>query len=235
MIRAIVTDIEGTTSSIHFVHRVLFPYATAALPDYVRRHAQDADVAPLLDVVAAEAGLALGDVEGVIEALLAWSAEDRKHTVLKALQGRIWAAGYATAAFRAHVYPDVPPALAAWQAAGWPLYVYSSGSVQAQQLFFGHTEAGDLLPRFSGFFDTTSGGKRVAQSYRTIAEHIGEAPAGLLFLSDVVEELDAARTAGWQTCLLLREAKEMPAAVNGHHCVGSFADIDPARWTETHA
>lgn len=210
-VRGIVTDIEGTTSSIHFVHQVLFPFARAALPDFVRAHAEDAQVRPWLDQVADEAGLARHDLAGMTAALLAWMDEDRKHTALKALQGLIWAGGYASGAYLAHLYPDVASALRRWRAADIPLFVYSSGSIAAQQLFFGHSEAGDLRPLFSGYFDTTSGGKREASSYHRIAAAIGVAPEHLLFLSDIREELDAAAAAGWQTAQLVREHAAVPA------------------------
>lgn len=223
-VRAIVTDIEGTTSSIHFVHRVLFPYARAALPQYILAHADDGEVHPWLDQVANETGLARHDLAGLTAALIGWLDADRKHTALKALQGQIWAHGYARGEYRAHLYPEVAAALRRWHAAGIPLYVYSSGSIQAQQLFFGHSEAGDLRPLFSGYFDTTSGGKRELQSYRNIAAAIGVPAGELLFLSDIREELDAAAQAGWQTVQLVREA-ERPPAGSAHPAVADFDAI----------
>ena len=224
-VSAIVTDIEGTTSSIHFVPPLLFPFARAALPDFVRGHADQAQVRPWLDQVAAETGIAPDDLDGLIAVLRSWMDEDRKHTALKAVQGLIWAEGYAGGAFAAHLYPEVAAALRRWHAAGIALYVYSSGSIAAQQLFFGHSTAGDLRPLFSGYFDTTSGGKRETPSYHRIATAIGLAPEQLLFLSDIREELDAAATAGWYTTQLVREDAPLPA--DGRHLV--VRDFDALR------
>ncbi|KAF1719158.1 acireductone synthase [Pseudoxanthomonas wuyuanensis] len=227
-ISAILTDIEGTTSSISFVKDVLFPYARRALPAFVREHGNEPEVRRWLDAVATEHGSICND-DVIVETLQGWIDLDRKHTALKALQGMIWQAGYRDADFTAHIYPDAAPVLRRWFEAGYRLYVYSSGSVPAQKLFFGHSDAGDLTPLFSGWFDTEVGGKREADSYRRIAESIGMAPGSILFLSDVVEELDAARDAGLQTQLIDR-LQDYPeprtgAAANGHPQVSSFADI----------
>lgn len=230
MSRAIVTDIEGTTSSIAFVKEVLFPYARAALPAFVREHGHKPEVRQWLDNAAMDVGSVCMD-SVLVEVLQGWIDEDRKHTALKALQGMIWQAGYQQGDYRAHIYPDVAPVLRAWHAAGHPLYVYSSGSVAAQKLFFGHSEAGDLSGLFSGWFDTEIGGKREAQSYRRITQAIGRAPNDIVFLSDVVEELDAAREAGLDTILLDRR-EDYPAArtgeaAHGHHRVERFDEITP--------
>lgn len=171
-----------------------------------------------MDAVAAEIGAA-GPDACITEVLQGWIDEDRKHTALKALQGMIWKAGYENADFHAHVYPDAVERLRAWQAQGLPLYVYSSGSVGAQKLFFAHSEAGDLLPLFSGHFDTEIGGKREAASYTRIAESLGLPPAEILFLSDVVEELDAAREAGMATALIDRP-QDYPQPREGEACHG---------------
>ena len=227
-IRAILTDIEGTTSSISFVKDVLFPYARRALPRYVAAHGREPAVRKWLDAVATENGGLCEDAM-IVEVLQGWIDEDRKHTALKALQGMVWADGYRSVDFTAHIYPDAAPALHAWKEAGLPLYVYSSGSVPAQRLFFGHSDAGDLTPMFSGWFDTEIGGKREADSYRRIAEAIGMAPSDILFLSDVVEELDAAREAGLATVLIDRREDYPQArtgdAAHGHTRVESFADV----------
>ena len=228
MLRAILTDIEGTTSSISFVKDVLFPYARRALPGFVHAHGQEPEVRRWLDAVATEHGSICQD-EVIVETLQGWIDQDRKHTALKALQGMIWEAGYRDADFTAHIYPDAAPALRRWYEAGYPLYVYSSGSVPAQKLFFGHSDAGDLTPLFSGWFDTEIGGKREADSYHAIAERIGVAPGEILFLSDVVEELDAAREAGLRTQLIDRvqdypQPREGDRA-HGHPRVSSFADV----------
>ena len=231
MTRAILTDIEGTTSSISFVKDVLFPYARRALPGFVAAHRDDPEVRRWLDVVATEHGSICND-DVIVETLQGWIDQDRKHTALKALQGMIWKAGYRDADFTAHIYPDAAPALREWHAAGLPLYVYSSGSVPAQQLFFGHSDAGDLAPLVSDWFDTEIGGKREAGSYQRIAERIGLDAAQIVFLSDVVEELDAAREAGLQTVLVDRlEDYPQPRegeATHGHVRVTRFSDIQLA-------
>jgi enolase-phosphatase E1 len=227
-VRAILTDIEGTTSSISFVKDVLFPYARRALPAFVRDHGREPDVRHWLDAVATEHGAVCTD-ETIVEILQGWIDEDRKHTALKALQGMIWKAGYRNADFTAHLYPDAAEALREWRAAGLPLYVYSSGSVPAQKLFFGHSDAGDLTALFADWFDTEIGGKREASSYARIAGSIGLPPGEVVFLSDVVEELDAARDAGMQTVLVDRRADYPQAregeATHGHRRVESFADV----------
>lgn len=221
-IKAILTDIEGTTSAVSFVFDVLFPYAKQHLPEFVRKHAEDPEVALQIGAVRLDSGEPEATVERVIDILLEWIAEDRKATPLKALQGMIWKQGYEAGELKGHVYPDAVQSLKTWHAQGYELYVYSSGSIQAQQLIFGCSEAGDLTPLFKGYFDTTSGPKREAQSYRHITESIGCPPGKVLFLSDIVEELDAAQAAGMLTCGLAREGGEL----KGHATVSSFADID---------
>ena len=226
--QAILTDIEGTTSSISFVKNVLFPYARQALPGCVAEHGQDPDVRRWLDAVATEIGGACQD-SLVVETLQGWIDQDRKHTALKALQGRIWDAGYRRGDYTAHFYPEVTAVLKGWHASGLPLYVYSSGSVPAQKLFFGFSDAGDLSPLVSGWFDTEVGGKREADSYRRIVQAIGVPAGEILFLSDVVEELDAAREAGLQTRLIDRlDDYPLPRtgqATNGHERVENFQQI----------
>jgi len=204
MIKAILTDIEGTTSSLSFVKDILFPYARACLADYVGAHRDNSEVRRCLDDVRAIAGAALTDAQ-VIEQLIRWIDEDRKITPLKALQGLIWEHGYKENAFQGHVYDDAANQLRAWQQRGLRLFVYSSGSVYAQKLIFGHTAFGNLTSLFAGYFDTTVGGKREADSYRKIALAINVPPQDILFLSDIKEELDAATTAGMQTVWLVRD------------------------------
>jgi enolase-phosphatase E1 len=225
-IKAILTDIEGTTSAVSFVFDVLFPYAAKHLPAFVRQHAGRADVAEQLAVVRRDSNEPQADVERVIEILLGWIAEDRKATPLKALQGMVWEQGYQAGQLKGHVYPDAVDALKGWHQEGYQLFVYSSGSIQAQKLIFGCSEAGDLTPLFSGYFDTTSGPKREAQSYANITQAINVEVGQILFLSDIVEELDAARAAGMATCGLAREGGELA----GHVTVDSFARIHPANF-----
>lgn len=221
-IRAILTDIEGTTSSIDFVHQTLFPYARAHLRHFLRAHARRPEVAMHLHAVAEAEGrqLTLEDAGDVLER---WIAEDRKATPLKALQGMIWAEGYAAGELKGHVYPDTPDYLRRWHAQGLRLYVYSSGSVEAQQLIFGHTDYGDLTPLFSGYFDTLVGGKREVGSYRNILEQIGLPAGDVLFLSDIGEELDAAREAGLATTQLLRDDKTR--AFPQHPAARDFSEV----------
>jgi len=226
----ILTDIEGTTSSISFVKDVLFPYARRELPRFVAEHGHEPEVRRWLDQVAIENGGLCQDAM-IVETLQGWIDEDRKHTALKALQGMVWTAGYRNADFTAPVYPDAVAALRRWHGNGHRLAVYSSGSVPAQKLLFSHTDAGDLSGLFSGWFDTTVGGKREAASYARIAGELGVEPGAILFLSDVVAELDAARDAGMDTVLLDRP-QDYPQsrtgeAAGGHRRVESFDEITP--------
>ena len=227
MKKTILTDIEGTTSSISFVKDVLFPYARRALPDFVRQHGGEPEVRYWLDQAAVDAGSMCQD-DMIVELLQGWIDEDRKHPALKALQGLIWADGYASGEYVAHVYPDAVAALRQWKADGIAMFVYSSGSVAAQKLLFGHSSAGDLRSLFNGYFDTAVGGKREAQSYRNVLGALGLPADDVVFLSDVVEELDAAREAGMQTVLVdRREDYPQPRtgdACHGHRRVESFSN-----------
>lgn len=221
--KAILLDIEGTTTAIRFVHDVLFPYAKRALPEYVRANHADATVAALLDDVREVARIDDTGVEVVIEELLRWIEEDRKATPLKSLQGLMWQAGYQDGDFKGHVYSDTAPSLQRWGDSGLKLYVYSSGSVKAQKLLFGHSEVGDLRQHFAGYFDTKVGHKREAASYCSIADQTGFAPSEILFLSDVVEELDAARQAGMATTQLVRD--EDTQAGDQHPVARNFSEV----------
>jgi enolase-phosphatase E1 len=198
-IQAVLLDIEGTTSSIAFVAETLFPYARQHLAAYVAAHPDDS--APILAEVAAEEP---GDP---IATLLRWIDEDRKATPLKTLQGMIWAEGYADGTLDGHVYADTPEAMRRWKAQGLRTYIYSSGSIAAQKLIFGHSTAGDLTPLLSGYFDTTTGPKREALSYTRIAEVIELAPAAILFVSDMAPEVAAARAAGMEALLIDRQGE----------------------------
>lgn len=230
MITTILTDIEGTTSSISFVKDVLFPYARERLPAFVITHSDLPEVQHWLHAAAEEAGLVSASEQEMIDLLVGWIDADRKSTALKALQGMIWADGYANGEFRAHLYPEVSARLREWHAQGLRLYVYSSGSVAAQKLFFRHSEAGDLTPLFQGYFDTETGPKRDAESYRRIATTIGVPAGTILFLSDIEAELDAARAAGMRTVQLARAPMICPDA-SAHRCVADFDAIDTAAAT----
>ena len=206
MIRVILTDIEGTTSSISFVHDVLFPYSAEHMAQFVREGESDnIEIREQLDAVAQTSGVARDDIEGLIGVLDTWIREDRKETPLKTLQGMLWEQGYQQGAFRGHVYEDAAEYLQRWHDRGLRLFVYSSGSVKAQKLIFGFSEAGDLTPFFSGYFDTRIGGKKEPESYSNIINELGVEPRTVLFLSDVEAELQAAESAGMRTVWLIRE------------------------------
>lgn len=222
MIRAVLTDIEGTTSALAFVKDVLFPYARKHLPAFVRAHASTPEVRTLLNDVVTEAGKTLDD-EGIIQQLAAWMDEDRKATSLKSLQGLVWEAGYRDGDFTGHIYADARERLQEWHARKIRLFVYSSGSIAAQKLLFKYSDYGDLTPLFSGYFDTHMGPKREAASYRAILNVIGMPGSDVLFLSDIGAELDAARAAGLHTLQLVRAGTE-PAP--GHAQAASFSDIN---------
>ena len=200
-IRAVLTDIEGTTTPIAFVRDTLFPFARERLPGFLAAHGDEPEVARLIADTRD-----LAPDRDPLTALLGWMDADAKVTPLKALQGLIWDEGYREGLLQGQLYSDVAPALRQMQQRGLKLYVYSSGSAHAQRLIFGHSVDGDLVPLFGGFFDTTVGGKRSAGSYHAIAAETGHLPAEILFLSDVAEELEAAGAAGLATMQLVREA-----------------------------
>lgn len=220
-IKAILTDIEGTTTDINFVHKVLFPYAYEHLPGYLRSHADDEAVQSILTEAREVLGQLDADLETLISAFLNWIEQDKKVTVLKNLQGLIWVNGYENQDFTGHLYDDAYEYLQRWQQQGIGLYVFSSGSVKAQKLLFGHSDFGDLTPLFSGYYDTHIGHKREASAYRKITDDIGLPATEILFLSDIVEELDAAREAGMATVLLARGEP----VVSDHLVVENFQQI----------
>lgn len=208
-IRAVLTDIEGTTSAIAFVKDTLFPFAEAALDGFLEAHADAPAVAAILAEVP-------GDKKATLRR---WMAEDAKVTPLKSLQGLIWREGFEDGRLKGHLWPDVAPCLRAWHQGGLALAVYSSGSVEAQRLLFRHSEAGNLEPLFAGFFDTRVGAKREAASYAAIAAALATPPGAILFLSDVVAELDAAAASGLATCQLVRAGDGTVAGA--HHPVAA--------------
>lgn len=223
-IKAILTDIEGTTTSLSFVKDVLFPYADQHMHDFVVAHRQDPAVARLIDDVRMEVGKANLSLADAIAQLRQWVAEDKKVTPLKAIQGLMWEEGYRNGDFTGHVYADAVSYLRAWHEQGVKLYVYSSGSVYAQKLLFGYSDAGDLTPLFSGYFDTTIGHKREPEAYQRIVEAIGLPAEAILFLSDIREELDAAQQSGLKTCCLVRE--NQPTDGLQHPWVENFNKIN---------
>lgn len=221
-------DIEGTVGSIAFVRDVLFPYVEKHMHAFVRAHQDDPEVRGLLMEAAMEAGVDIHDLSSIMSALMRWQAEDRKVTPLKTLQGMIWEEGFISSGITGHIYDDALEALRRFAHAGIGLYIYSSGSIKAQKLLFGHTVAGDLLPLFSGFYDTTIGGKRERGSYERIAQEIGVATPSIVFFSDNVHELDAAREAGLQTVQLARP-QDQTVASEAHPAVTGFDGVELER------
>ena len=203
----ILMDIEGTTTSISFVHETLFPYALKKIPGFISTYANEPEVRACLQ----EAQKLVEKTEGrkipphlIGEQMCQWIRTDKKHTPLKTLQGLIWKNGYESGEYKSHIYSDVLPSWKSWKKAGIRLGIYSSGSVAAQQLLFTHTSAGDLTPFLSDYFDTTTGPKKEANSYRSISGTINCPPEDILFLSDMVDELLAAREAGLRGVHILR-------------------------------
>ncbi|EOC0106890.1 acireductone synthase [Cronobacter dublinensis] len=224
MIRAIVTDIEGTTTDIRFVHNVLFPYARERLERFIRSGEHREPVNLLLNELRGEIHQPAASVDQLLETLFKFMDEDSKSPALKSIQGHIWREGYVNGDFTGHLYPDVVPAMRRWSDQDIDIYIYSSGSVPAQKLLFSHSDEGDVSGLLSGFFDTHVGAKRQPSSYRNISMKTGVPVHQMLFLSDVREELDAARESGWKTIQLIRGE---PDPQSTHHQVSSFDDIHP--------
>lgn len=226
MIQFILMDVEGTTTSIHFVHQVLFPYASTYLRPFILEHIEVQKVAEQLQVVQEtvlkESGVSPTPKEA-IDTLEAWIVADRKHTALKALQGYLWREGYQNGAFKGHIYEDVVPAWDQWKKRKFLLGIYSSGSVEAQQLLFRYSDKGDLTPYLEVHFDTRIGHKRIPDSYVAIQKELVLPGSAMLFLSDVEAELDAAASAGVRTCQVVREDTQ---AANNHPIVHSFSEIE---------
>ena len=224
--KAVLLDIEGTTTPLAFVHEVLFPYARQRLEKACA--SGEPRYAVALAQLAAEYELeeeASKPDFGNGAPYAAWLMDrDRKSTGLKTLQGILWHDGYHTGRLISRIYDDVPPALARWKEAGIRMRVFSSGSVQAQKLLFRYSNQGDLSAFFEGFHDTTTGPKQEATSYAAIARSFELPPDEILFLSDVLAELDAARAAGFETGLLLRPGNKKVEA-NSHPAFESFSEI----------
>lgn len=193
------------------------------MAEFIESHALDPQVRKLLDDVCTEAGRTLNGEE-VISQLLQWIDEDKKITPLKILQGMLWEEGYREGKFTGHIYEDAVIKLRKWHDHGIGLYIYSSGSVPAQKLLFSHTDFGDLTPLFSGYFDTRTGAKTEPDSYRKIVQNINVPGKEILFLSDSIEELNAAKAVGINTLQLLRDEKG--AASPNHDFVRNFHEID---------
>lgn len=213
-IHAILLDIEGTTTPIAFVHDVLFTYARNHVRGYVVQHASEVagDIAQLREEHTRDLdnnAPPFADDPDSITIYVHWLIErDRKSTGLKSLQGKIWREGYANGTLKAQVFSDVRPAFEHWYNSGLRISIFSSGSVLAQQLLFAHTEDGDLTRFISNYFDTNVGAKGDAESYRRIATELSLAPHEILFVSDVVTELEAASEAGMKTTLSIRPGNQ---------------------------
>ena len=233
--QGILLDIEGTTSSISFVYDVMFPFVRRELESFLRQNWASESVQDACDQIAQDAGHRSlvtwcdgTDTEQqavVIQEVTRLMDGDVKATGLKRLQGVIWKQGFESGELQAHLYDDVLDALKQWHERSLDVRIYSSGSVQAQKLFFGHTVFGDLLPMLHGHYDTTTGPKREASSYRAISSEFGIDAGQILFLSDVVAELDAARSAGMQTALCRRPGNPPVESDNGHDPIETFSEV----------
>lgn len=229
--RGILLDVEGTTSSIAFVYDVLFADAKEQVGAFLGANSENETVLALAAAVTTAAGspqtpaeIAADPTRAVLAAIDLMN-RDVKDTALKTLQGMIWRSGFESGRIVAHVFDDVAQALAQWADSGLDVRIYSSGSIEAQKLFFAHTGSGDLTPWLRGHYDTTTGAKREATSYAAIADDMGLPPRQILFVSDVGAELDAARAAGMSTALAVRPGNREPGGVYDHQAIESFAEI----------
>jgi enolase-phosphatase E1 len=237
MVRGILLDIEGTTTPIAFVHEVLFSYARAHARDFLianftsqevqadiallrEEHALDLNKPPLL--VNDSPGSEIESIAAYVEWLI---ARDRKSTGLKSLQGKIWRKGYLEGSLKSQVFPDVPLALERWHAEGLSITIFSSGSVLAQQLLFAHTDADDLTRFINNYFDTNVGKKGEAESYRKIAAELRLPPNEVIFISDVVSELEAANEAGMKTLLCIRPGNPLQESAEKYQSIHSFDEV----------
>lgn len=239
-VAGILLDIEGTTSSISFVYDQMFPFVRAHLDQFLNDHwneeGPDPVLLPTIELLAKDHGKesvagwfgnydSAKQKELVSQFVIEQMDNDIKATGLKSLQGKIWKSGFESGQLKAHLYDDVSPAITAWTSGGIDVRIYSSGSVEAQLLFFGNSVAGNLLPMFGGHYDTQIGSKKESNSYKQIAEEFGLAPENLLFVSDVAQELDAAAQAGFQTILSIRPGNAEVPNQDDYCSIHSFAEI----------
>jgi enolase-phosphatase E1 len=222
MIKAIITDIEGTTTSISFVAECLFPYAKKHLPEFLNTHLKEPDIAAIIDDIK-QLNTDLNDIDAVIVQCIEWIETDQKVTPLKTLQGHIWKHGYQRGELKGHLYAEVSSFLERWHSSGIQLGVYSSGSVAAQKLLFAHSAAGDLTPLFNHYFDTNIGHKRDVSAYEAIVKALNLPPNEILFLSDISQELEAAQSAGLQILGLDRDGLKLP---DDYVWCKDFTDVD---------
>jgi len=225
MVKAVLTDIEGTTSSISFVKDVLFPYAKQKMEDFVKQNKENPEVKRILNDVKEIVRKDL-TTDKIVEILKEWIEEDKKITPLKEIQGLIWEEGYKKGELEGHIYDDSFEKLKKWKERGIPIYVYSSGSVKAQKLLFSNTKFGDINYLFSGYFDTKIGSKKELQSYKKIAQEIGLKPEEILFLSDNPEEIEAAAKAGMKVIRFAREGEFEIIPDFQHKQVRSFEEVE---------
>ena len=238
-LRAILLDIEGTTTPVAFVTEVLFPYARRVLRSHLHQHGREPAYQAIIDDLRTEHGLTVpeeaapswvdmpyAEQVGSAAAFAEWLMDrDRKSTALKELQGRLWEDGYRRGALVGDVFPDVRPTLERWRDRGLAVGIFSSGSVLAQQLLFRHSTAGDLTGLLQWYFDTHIGAKSDPQSYRQIAERIAVPPHALMFLSDSTRELDAARDAGLKVRLVLRPGNAPISEPHRHTVIHNLAAV----------
>ena len=203
MTKAILIDIEGTVSPISFVKEVLFPYSKEKMEKFIKENIDNPEIKKILDQVRKIEGKDL-TLDEVIQTLKRWIDEDKKIAPLKDIQGFIWKEGFEKGRLKAPLYEDAYEKIKEWKQKGYKLYIYSSGSVQAQKLFFSHTQYGDLTGYFDGYFDTKTGNKKEKQSYLKIAKKIGLKPEQILFLSDNPDEITAAAKAGIKVFRIVR-------------------------------
>ncbi|QQX80228.1 acireductone synthase [Shewanella sp. KX20019] len=222
-IRAIVVDTAGTTTDLNFIEDVLFPYSAKALPAFLEENQNNVLVENCICDVQDIALEPNANLARVTEILLQWISEDRKATPLKTIQGLIWKQGYANGEFKGHIFPDFIEALDGYKQKGLRVYSFSSGSVDAQKLLFGNSDAGDLTDKFNGHFDTRTGNKRFKQAYCNILNTISLSPKQILFVSDVLEELKAADEAGLNVMQMVRDDKQRTGDFKQ---ISSFADIE---------
>ncbi|WP_017295994.1 acireductone synthase [Geminocystis herdmanii] len=228
MIKAILTDIEGTTSSISFVHDILFPYAYDKIADFLSQNWHNEQVKNIVLEVANLENLTDFTPSEITTILRDWIKLDRKVTPLKDLQGIIWEEGYKNGDYRSHIYQDAYEKLTFWHSQNIPIYIYSSGSVYAQKLFFSHSEYGNLLHLFSGFYDTNIGNKKESQSYQNIANSMDLNPDEIIFLSDVEAEVNSAFSVGMSTVWVIRDEgifQEKKDTNSSHQIVNNFSLI----------
>lgn len=222
MTKFILMDIEGTTSSISFVHKTLFPFAKENMLKFIRANKEVPAIQDILTKLSAERGCGLS-LPAAAELFNEWIDEDKKHSLLKKIQGHIWKEGFENGELKGHLYADVAKEMRDWNKKGLALGIYSSGSVEAQKLLFKYSIEGDLTPLLSNYFDTEVGHKREVDSYINIAKNLALDPAEILFLSDITEELDAAKKAGMAVLQLFRD--EVPA-LKPHPNVNNFSEIE---------